>query len=117
MQPGLDYSQDKFGADTAITIKHLKEELPTYLAKASALASSLDSSDGSMDSLEWWKDNSIELVYWSQVAQWVFLVQPSSAAAERVFSILNRISDSQTNYLEDYVESTVMLHYNKRKNK
>ena len=33
-----------------------------------------------------------------------------------IFSILNRISDNQTNSLEDYVESTVMLQYNKRKN-
>ena len=28
----------------------------------------------------------------------------------------NRISDIQANSLEDYVESTVMLQYNKRKN-
>ena len=45
------------------------------------------------------------------------LLQPSSAAAECVFSILNRISDKQMNSLEDYVESTVMLQYNKHKNK
>ena len=35
------------------TIEHLKEELPTYLVKASALASSSDGGDSSMDSLEW----------------------------------------------------------------
>ena len=69
-----------------------------------------------MDVLEWWKNNSVELPYWSQAAQWIFLVQPSSAAAERVFFILNRIGDTLANSLEDYVESTVMLKYNKCKN-
>ena len=64
------------------------------LAKASALALS---SDGSMDVLEWWKNNSVELPYWSQAAQCIFLVQASSAAAERVFSILNLIGDTQAN--------------------
>ena len=96
----------------ATVLEHLKEELPTYLAKASVVASS----DRSIDSLEWWKNNGTKLPYWSQAAQWIFLVQPSSAAAERVFSILNRFSDAQTNSLEDYVESTVMLQYNKRNN-
>ena len=56
-----------------------------------------------------------KLSYWSTAAQKVFLVQPSSAAAERVFSILNRFSDTQTNFLEDYVESTLMLQYNHQK--
>ena len=38
------------------------------------------------------------------------------AAAEQVFFILNRISDTQATSLEDYVESTNMLQCNKRKN-
>ena len=46
--------------------------------------------------------------HWSQVAQWILLLQPSSAAAERVYSILNCISDKQMNSLEGCVESTVM---------
>ena len=37
---------------SATTIEHLKEELPTYLAKASALVSTASSSDGSIDILE-----------------------------------------------------------------
>ena len=65
----------------ATVLEHLKEELPTYLAKASVVASS----DRSLDSLEWWKNNGTKLPYWSQAAHWIILVQPSSAAAERVF--------------------------------
>ena len=87
--------------------KRSTQNVRKNLAKASTLALS---SDGSMEVLEWWKNNSVELPYWSQAAQWIFLVQPSSAAAECVFSILNRIGDTQANSLEDYVESAFMLH-------
>ena len=40
------------------------------------------------------------------------LVQPSSAAAERVFSILQRFTAQQQSSLEDYLELSVMLQYN-----
>ena len=51
---------------------------------------------------------------WSSAAMQALLVQPSSAAAERAFSLLaNSFGDRQQNALEDYVEASVMLHYNK----
>ena len=63
---------------------------------------------------DWWRGSSLELPHWSSAAQRVFLIQPSSAAAERAFSILNNtFTDSQTNSLEDCVEAIVMLQYNK----
>ena len=99
-------SLSTFSFFSSSTINCLKEELPTYLAKAANV-------DPSMDILKWWKQHSPELPHWSAAAQNVFLIQPSSAAAEWVFSILNRSFDeSQTNSLEDYVEATVMLQYN-----
>ncbi len=39
-------------------------------------------------------------------------VQPSSAAAERVFSILQRFTAQQQSSLEDYMELSIMLQYN-----
>ena len=99
-------SLSTFSFFSSSTISSLKEELPTYLAKASNV-------DPSMDILKWWKQHSPELPHWSAAARKMFLIQPSSAAAERVFSILNRSFDeSQTNSLEDYVEASVMLQYN-----
>ena len=87
-------------------ISSLKEELPNYVAKSASV-------DPSVDISAWWKGNSPELPHWSSAAQRVFLIQPSSAAAEQVFSILNNtFSSSQMNSLEDYVEATVMLQYN-----
>ena len=56
-----------------------------------------------------------EAPHWSGVAQKVFLLQPSSGAVERVFSLLNNsFSDQQQNTLEDYVEASIMLQYNSR---
>ena len=42
----------------------------------------------------------------------VLLVQPSSAATERVFSILQRFTAQQQSSLEAYLELSVMLQYN-----
>ena len=60
----------------------LKAELTSYLTKASQLSSTLN-----FDLLVWWKNNETNLPHWSGVAQKVFLLQPSSGAAERVFFI------------------------------
>ena len=41
------------------------------------------------------------------------LIQPLSAAAERVFSLLNNMfNEQQLHALQDYVETAVMLRYN-----
>ena len=43
----------------------------------------------------------------------VLLFQPSSAAAERVFSLLqNSFQEQQFSALEDYIETSIMLQYN-----
>ena len=89
------------------TIENLKKELPIYLAKAADVALS-------MNALEWWEQNEHELPSWSSAARKGMLLQPSSAAAERVFSLLNNsFTDKQQNSLEDYVEASILLQYNK----
>ena len=48
----------------------------------------------------------------------VALIQPSSAAAERVFSILaSSFGKQQESSLEDYVQLSVMMQYNYRESK
>ena len=84
----------------------MKAELPSYLAKAANVCPDFDT-------VEWWSRNKQDLPHWSSVAQKFLLLQPSSAAAERVFSILSSsFSDQQQNSLEDYVEASVMLQCN-----
>ena len=53
---------------------------------------------------------------WSAAVKKILLVQPSSASAERVFSLLqNAFSKQQEAALEETVETSVMLRYNDNK--
>ena len=53
---------------------------------------------------------------WTRSCRLVLLVQPSSGAAERVFSVLtNSFSAQQESSLEDYKLLSVMLQYKYRK--
>ena len=88
------------------TLPGLKEELPAYLAKCSDIGSPVTD-------IEWWRMNSESLPKWSVGARQILLIQPSSAAAERVFSILtSSFSEQQIHSLNDYVEASIMLQYN-----
>ena len=87
----------------------LKAKRPLYLAKAA-------DTDSSIDALDWWKINMNYLPKWVSALQKVLLIQPSSAASERVFTLLKAsFAEQQDCSLQDYVESSIMLQYNKRK--
>ena len=84
----------------------LKAELPSYLSSAVDLGSDVDP-------LDWWKRHSTTLPNWSSAASTALLVQPSSAAAERVFSLLkSSFGDQQETTLQDYIETSLMLQFN-----
>ena len=69
------------------------------------------------DKMDWWKRHDPELPHWSSACKSVLLLQPSSAAAEGVFSLLeNSFKNRQTISLEDYMQTSVMFQYNYRKN-
>lgn len=92
--------------DKQEVIDGLKEVLPQYLAKAADVSSEIDPVD-------WWGRHSADLCRWSAAARQIILAQPSSAASERVFSILNQsFGDQQQLALEDYIEASVLLQYN-----
>jgi hypothetical protein len=59
-------------------ISGLKAEIPSYLAHAADVSST-------MDTLRWWEDHRNDLPAWSSAVRNVFLLQPSSATAERSF--------------------------------
>ena len=65
--------------------------------------------------VEWWRQHAERLPHWAKAVKLVLLVQPSSASAERVFSLLRTaFSDQQEGALQDYIEASVMLQYNHR---
>ena len=79
-------------------------EIPMYMAASEDVSAEIDL-------IAWWKRLAIELPKWANAFKKV-LVQPSSAAAERVFSILPRFTAQQQSSLEDYIELSVMLQFN-----
>jgi len=83
-------------------------ELPRYIAAA-------DGCPVDVDALEWWRRHKNDLPKWADMARRIALCQPSSAAAELVFSLLQcTFGDRQDLALEVYVEASLMLQYNKR---
>ena len=88
-------------------LEWLKSELPWYIAKSDGVSTEFDK-------LAWWKIHQHELPNWSKACKTALLIQPSSAAAERVFSLLNNsFKDNQARALEDYIETSVILQYNR----
>ena len=65
--------------------------------------------------LKWWHNHASALPKWSATFKVALLIQSSSAAAERVFSLLsNTLTERQTRSMEDYIETSVMFQYNYR---
>ena len=94
--------------DNDDTITNFQEELPIYLAAAD------DAVLGTNGRLKWWQQQD-RLPHWQQLARIVFALLPSSAPAERVFSLLQAsTSNQQGQRLSDQVEATLMLQYNRR---
>ncbi len=89
-------------------ITNLKTELPAYMSKAEDVLPTVSKT-------EWWKKHAQELPFWSSACKSILLLQPSSAAAERVFSLLNNsFKEQQYSSLEDYIETSIMLQYNEK---
>ena len=59
------------------------------------------------------KNLKLKSVNWCVIVRKFLLLQPSSAAVERVFSLLNSgFGTLQEQSLQDYIQASVMLRYN-----
>jgi len=88
------------------TLNNFKSEFPQYNAVS-------EDTSPKVDVMSWWAEHSDELPYWSSTAKMVALIQPSSGAVERVFSILtNTFGTQQDSSLQDYIKASLMLQYN-----
>ena len=74
------------GLSSGAVLEGLKSEIPKYIIIAIADGVSMQA-----DKLLWWKNHESELTCWSEACKIALLIQPSSssAAAERVFSMLS----------------------------
>ena len=103
----IDEFASAFPSLSPHTVNGLKAEPPSYKAAVEDVEPSIDTHD-------WWQRHEEELPHWCPVFKLVLLVQPSSAAAERVFSLLqNSFTQRQSSSLEDYIETSLMLQYNR----
>ena len=96
--------------DSDEIINGLKAELPDYLAAAEDVNVLNEE-----QKVEWWHSREERLPRWATTVRQVLLIQPSSAAAERVFSILKAsFNEQQDCALVDFFQASVMAQYNKR---
>ena len=93
-------------------IANFATELPLYLVATDGVMC-----DSEEEKLVWWAAHRDTLPHWVALVRKLLLVQPSSAAAERVFSFLNALSPKQEGALEDYIEGSVMIRYNNNQRK
>ena len=92
----LDQSLSTVPFISQAEIDNLKKELPDYIARVADLSEEFDP-------VKWWSLNSTTLPHWSTYARKISLIQPSSAVAERVFSLIKAsFGDSQDSSLQDY---------------
>ena len=86
-------------------IANLAEELPAYLAAADGVTVTCEE-----DKVAWWAAHADTLPHWSSLFKMLLLIQPSSASAERAFSILaNAFNAQQDRTLQDYLEACVRV--------
>ena len=65
--------------------------------------------------LEFWRKHGKKMPTWRKMAKRVFAIPPTSAASERVFSLLEAMfGKDQILTLADMIQETLMLRYNKR---
>jgi hypothetical protein len=91
-----------------VLLDQMKEELPLYLTLT-------EDTPSSVELLQWWNKHQDQLPAWAQAVRMVATLPPSSAAAERVFSLLKCMyNDQQGSLLSDAIEAAMMLRYNSR---
>ena len=95
----------------------LVSEIPTYLELAAAVANEVlinNSEEGGL--LSWWFSVRFRLPTWYSLLEEIVIFQPSSAAAERVFSLVDAMfSSNREQCLEDLKKGSVMVRYNEKK--
>lgn len=122
IRPAYQYYQDKFNhgpLQPLVTIfkscrlfdpviQPLQGELAAYQALTDDVAAEINV-------LEWWSQHSKEIPSWASACNQILLLQPSSAASERVFSLLQNSSNNrQERALEDYIKTSLILQYNNK---
>ena len=119
VRPGLQYFVDKFTQELGGTVAAFKAAclfLPAKVVELNPDAAAVDS----LQAFPFFDASVIAALkselpsYLAKAADSVILVQPSSAAAERIFSLLKAsFGPQQEATLNDYIQTSLMLQYNR----
>jgi hypothetical protein len=94
----------------------LLQEVPAYLAATQHLPTAAERAEEGLEGKDlrsFWREKKEQLPAMFTLVRKILLVQPSSAACERVFSILtNNFNPQQDHALADFIETSMMLRYN-----
>jgi hypothetical protein len=106
----------QLGRFSAMEIDAMISDLPDYIIDVHTGNLIPVLSKDEMECTEsFWKMHRGKMLGLRKLVQYCFTIAASSAAAERVFSILQRcFGKQQTLSLEDYVQLSIQLQYNKR---
>ena len=91
----------------------LVRELPTYISECKQDCTINEEELGENAILGWFRSRIQLLPAFAEAAKVAAIIQPSSAAAERVM-LKSLQSDNQTSMLHDYQETSLMLRYNEK---
>ena len=65
--------------------------------------------------LQFWRTDGTKMPAWRKAARIIFAIPPTSAASERVFSLLEAMfGKDQESSLSDLIQAALMLRYNGR---
>ena len=98
-------------------LEKMGQEIPTYFTLLQSVDVSVFDHDKPPEFtaavLDWWRGNCTQIPNWAVAARIMFAIPPSSAAAERIFSILgNSFDPTRQTALQDLVEGTLMVRFN-----
>ena len=98
-------------------VASLQRDLHLYVAAASGFSIDHSNTNAFTEGvLGWWRNHDGEVGAWDDAAQIVFAMAPSSAAAERLFSLLKTLFGSdQDSALADFIRGSLMVHCNNTK--
>jgi len=101
---------DKLPGIDAVQRQQLLQELPLFIERATPFSNG----DVELSSIEeFWRTGNTKFPFWSRLAYRCMLYVPTSAAVERVFSMLGSMfNDCQEHAKQDYIQAAIMKRYN-----
>jgi len=109
-----EYRRLAVAAANVVVARRAQHAALVAAAQAAGVEEPEEDNKVDMSNEEFWNTNALNLPMWYKASREVALISPSSAACERLFSLMtNGFSAQQRVALSDYVLASCMLRFNK----